>query len=248
MSGVTSGCQLRIVLSTALGLIALCVSGAVAGQSQISPTDRAAITNYQTLLKSAESGTPRRLEAAYEVLLELEPRLTKVLESLTDTQFEQLKRDLPGADVSREEILYVRPIPEYFEKLAAAHGDETDGRFFSALYSTRGIVSPIYMDSVTDYSQCAAFGNGKMVETYRLWTQFQHDFPRRYVASVRGEVQEVSEAFLSTCPCGELSTIQRELEQFLQTFPTSPIRTEVEARLNVIRAGTSGIKPNCHPG
>ena len=111
-----------------------------------------------------------------------------------------------------------------------------------------GIVSPVYKDSVTDYSVCTIFGKGKLVDAYRAWSQFQRDFPDRYVAAVREELEDVSDSFLSTCPCGDIPTVQSELQQFLKEFPTSRLRIRVEERLRAISDGKSGIRANCSPG
>ena len=213
---------------------------------QLSPTQRSFVTNYQALLKSAESGTSARIEAAYNAVDDLDKNLD--IESLSEAEFEQLKRDLPGTDVSRVELRYIKPIPEYFSKLAEKYGDPADRGFFAARMAAHpGIVSPTYKDSVTDYSVCAVFGDGKMVSSYRVWSQFQHDFPNRYVDATRGELEDVSETLLSTCPCGDLASVRRELEQFIKEFPTSPLRIRVEERLRAIADGKSGIRENCRP-
>ena len=86
------------------------------------------------------------------------------------------------------------------------------------------------------------------MNSYRVWSQFQHDFPNRYVAAVQKELEDVSDSLLSTCACGDLSAVQRELEQFLKEFPTSPLRIRVEERLCAIADGKSGIRANCSPG
>ena len=54
-----------------------------------------------------------------------------VLESLSDEEFGRLRRELPGAIINREEVLFVEPDPDYFKRLAAARGDEADRTFWS---------------------------------------------------------------------------------------------------------------------
>ena len=219
----------------------------LAASGQVPPTQRAFVTNYQALLKSAESGISGRIEAAYNAVDDLEKNLD--IDSLSQVEFEQLKRDLPGTDVSRVDLLYIKPIPEYFSKLAEKVGDAADRRFFAARMAAHpGIVLPIYKDSVTEYSACTIFGGKELVNSYRVWSQFQHDFPNRYVAAVQKELEDVSDSFLSTCPCGDLPDVQRELEQFVKEFPTSPLRVRVEERLRAIADGKSGIRAKCSPG
>lgn len=68
-----------------------------------------------------------------------------VLESLSDEEFKQLARDLPGTVINREEVVFVEPDPDYFTKLAAARGDGADRAFFSALKATYPeLVWPVY--------------------------------------------------------------------------------------------------------
>jgi hypothetical protein len=230
-----------------LVLVITTLAIAVAASMQVSPTQRALVTNYQALLKSADAGTAGRIEAAYNAVGALDKNLD--IESLADVEFEQLKRDLPGTDISRVELRYIKPIPEYFSKLAEKHGDPADRQFFAALMAVHpGIVSPIYKDSVTDYSVCAIFGDGKMLNSYRVWSRFQHDFPNRYIDATQEQLEDVSETLLSTCPCGDLGTVRRELDQFLKDFPTSPLRIRVEERLRALSEGKSGIREHCSPG
>ena len=54
-----------------------------------------------------------------------------MLESLSDEEFGRLRRELPGAIINREEVLFVEPDPDYFKRLAAARGDEADRTFWS---------------------------------------------------------------------------------------------------------------------
>jgi hypothetical protein len=173
-----------------------------------------------------------------------------VLESLSDRDFQQLQRDLSGAIVNREEIVFVEPDVDYFVQLAASRGDAADRRFFAAFKMTYPeSVWPAYIEQQTDYSGCTAFGSGKLVEAYRVWSQFQTDFPNRYASAVRNELDGISHELAdSTCACGDLTSIQSELQRFTQMFPRSSIRAKVEERLDALKLGKSDIRVRCISG
>ena len=173
-----------------------------------------------------------------------------VLESLPDEEFQRLRRELPGARLNREEVVFVEPDPDYFTKLAAAHGDGADRAFFSALKATYPeSARPIYLHQQTDYSGCIRFGSMTLIGTYRAWFDFQGRFPARYAAGAKNEADAVIENLTtSTCACGDLASVQNELQRFVQTFPRSAARARVDERLQDLRAGRSDIRPGCQSG
>lgn len=231
---------------------------ATAVLAQMSASDQVIVTVYQATIKSAESRTTAGgIEAAFTALASVREALTlgrgnnpSVLESLSDAEFERLQRELPGALVNREETLFIEPDPDYFMKLAAAHGDQADRRFFAAFKTTYPkSIWPIYVEQQTDYSGCTAFGTGNLVEAYRVWSSFQSAFPNRYVAAARKELSGVSAALTeSTCACEDASSVQRELQRFVQMFPASPLRAKIDERLKALQAGRSDIRVRCISG
>ena len=173
-----------------------------------------------------------------------------VLESLSDQEFTRLERELPGALINREEIVFVAPDPAYFGRLAAARGDAADRGFFGALKATypEG-VWPVYVEQQTDYSGCTRFGSMSLVETYRAWMEFQRKYPARYVAPAKKEAEAVLDALTqSTCACGDMAGVEHEFQQFVRVSPLSPARREVERRLDSARAGRSNIRVKCVSG
>ena len=88
-----------------------------------------------------------------------------------------------------------------------------------------------------------------LVETYRVWSEFQRRFPNRYVTAAKGEADAVlNELTQSTCACGNTAGAEQELEQFLRSFPASPVRARIDQRLQAIRARRSDIRPGCVSG
>jgi hypothetical protein len=236
-----------------------CVLFAAATGFAQSPSHQAAIEAYRKALRTIEAHVPERhdLEAAFEAIAPLQEALVRseagrpsVLESLSDEEFQRLEGDLTGVLVNREEIVFVEPDPDFFVQLAVGHGDAADRTFFHALKATypEGIW-PVYVEQQTDYSGCTRFGSGKLVESYRLWTQFLGRYPTRYVAAAKKELDRVTgELTQSTCACEDTSSVERELRQFVRTFATSPVRAVADRRLRALRTGRSDVRPRCRSG
>ena len=155
-----------------------------------------------------------------------------------------------GAIVNREEVVFIEPDPDYFTKLAAARGDGADRAFFSALKATYPeSVWPLYVEQQTDYGGCTRFGSMTLVETYRTWFAFQRTFRGRYAAGAQKETDAVIEQLTtSTCACGDLASVETELQRFRRQFPTSPARARIDQRLQTLRAGRSEIRTSCVAG
>lgn len=237
--------------------IALVGFGTIRGLAQLSTSDQAAVDAYRSAIRSAESGrSSRGIEAAFSALVSMREALMQVrsgqnvLESLPDEEFQRLGRDLPGAIVNREEVVFVEPDPDYFTKLAAARGDGADRAFFSAFKATYPeSVWPLYVEQQTDYSGCTRFGSMTLVETYRTWFDFQRKFRGRYAAGAQKETDAVIEHLTtSTCACGDLASVERELQRFRRRFPASSARAKVDQRLQALRARRSDIRTSCVAG
>ena len=204
--------------------------------AQLSTSDRAAVERYRSAIKSAESGaSPRALEAAFAAIGPVNQGLTQKLESLSGDEFKRLEQELPGLLVNREEIVFIKPDVEYF---------------FAALKATYPeSVWPAYVEQQTDYAGCTRFGSMSLVETYRVWSEFQRKYPDRYRAAANDEASAVlRELTVSTCACGDAGAIERELDQFLRAFPASAARARVEERLQALRGRRSDIRTSCIAG
>jgi hypothetical protein len=241
----------------AIVTIALIGMGTVAGLAQLKAPDQAAVDTYRSALRSAElAGGIRGIESAFTALTALRSAMLEVrngktvLESLPDEDFRRLQRGLRGALISREETVYVAPDVDYFKTLADARGDGADRAFCSALKTTYpASVWAVYVHQQTDYRGCTRFGSMSLVDTYRVWSDFQRMFPGRYTAGAKKEVDAVIDSLAgSTCACGDTAAVEQELQRFLRDFPTSAIRAKVEQRLEALGAGRSDIRTNCQGG
>lgn len=248
-------------LRAAIGSVTvLATLGASTGGTQTTPAYQSAIDAYRSSLAQLETHAKGRrdLEAAYQAALKIREALLtespdgkgRVLDSLPSDEYKRLQDELPGININREEILYSEPDPDFFVQLAVGHGEEADRLFFAALKATYPeSVWPVYVEQQTDYSGCTRFGSGTLVATYRLWSEFRQRFPGRYPATVQKETTRVTEALTrGTCTCGDSTSVERELRQFARSFPTSPFRQAVDARLRLLHAGQLNIRPRCSSG
>jgi hypothetical protein len=241
----------RPIAALALGLFMV-----ITVSAQPSSPEQMAIEAYRLAIRSAEAGRGTRpIEFAFSALGSMRDALMRVrngrtvLEDLTDVQFTRLQQ-LPGAIVNRDEVLLVEPNPDYFTRLATARGDRADRAFASALKATYPeSVWPVYSEQQTDIGGCTRFGSLDLVKIYRGWSDFQRRFPGRYVARADKEIDAVTERFTqSTCACGDLLAVERELQEFLRAFPLSSAAGTIERRLQALRTGRSNVRPHCTAG
>lgn len=161
-----------------IALVALVASVSLHGLAHMPPQDMATVDSYRAALEAArrlrDPGTLEtaldRLDAVRQAFLRVHDNGATVLETLAEADFARLEHDLPGVLLSRDEVAFVKPDPDYFLARAAEHGDDADRRFFAAYKQTYpGGVWPLYVRQQTDYRGCTAFGGGRLVAAYRLW-------------------------------------------------------------------------------
>jgi hypothetical protein len=224
--------------------------------AQLSPSQREAVDAYRAALAALEARKAgATLEKVFGRALAVHDALlasadNSSLEGLTPDAFAQLQRDLRGLVVNREETLIVQPDADFFLSLAERVGTPADRRFFSAYKRTyANSVWPMYVEQQTDYSGCTRFGEGMLVGAYRLWLDVLRELPGAYNAPAELEWLKVEhELATSTCACGDRSSVERELQQFLDDFPAAPVRSVVAQRLREIKEGRSNIRLQCISG
>ena len=107
---------------------------------------------------------------------------------------------------------------------------------------------PVYLKMVTDVTACTMFGNMDLVNVYRVWSAFRSRYPDRYTDGAKAEWDSVrSKLAEGTCACDDETSVERELDEFVRTFPTSPDRATVQRRLHDLQAGRSNIRFDCRP-
>jgi hypothetical protein len=215
------------------------------------------IDTYRVAIQRAQKSPSRgQLEVAFNAISPLREALVtsrdggdSALESLSEPAFNQLRRELVGVVVNREEVVFVEPDVAFFRKLAA-RGDPADRAFFAALSATYPeSVWPVYIEQQTDYSGCTRFGSGMLVTTYLTWSALRQQYPKRYEEASRGHLDDVKRALAeSTCACGDRASVEQELTEFLRRAEVSELRTEVAARLAAVRSDRAKFRFACTSG
>jgi len=215
-----------------------------------------AVAVYLAAIKAAESGS-RSVESAFAAVVPLRealmhndgPGRETVLEAMTDGDYVRLEHELRGVWINREESAYVKPNVGYFTNLASTRGDQVDQAFFAAMKTTYDDTVPVYLQMVTDITACTSFGTMDLVKVYGVWFAFRSRYPGRYTDGAQEEWERVRyELTEGNCACDDKTSVERELAEFLRTFPTSPDRATVERRLHDLQIGESDVRFKCHPG
>ena len=240
-------------------LIALALAGWLPGVAgaELPHAARTAIDRYRALIASAGSDSSSgNIEEAFAALrgvarILLEDRnAPSLLETMSDADYLHVQQELVGAFIFREESVFVLPDPDFFVDLAAAHGDDADRAFFGAYKATYPPGCwPVYDEQQTDYSGCTRFGSMALVDTYGSWADFRRRYPGRYASDAGQELEDVLEELTrSTCACGDLADVERELRAFVQRFPGSADRPAVQERLDAVLDGRVKIREHCASG
>ena len=218
---------------------------------------REAINTYLMAVQAAQKApSSGQLEVAFNAISPLRDVLVldrdgngRLLESLPERQFTELRRELVGLLVNREEVVFVEPDVLFFRRLAR-RGDRADRAFFAALSSTYPeSVWPVYVEQQTDYSGCTRFGSGTLVSTYLTWAAFRRQHPNRYETGSRSHLDEIVRTFTeSTCACGDRASVEQELTEFLRRADASDVRSRVAARLAAIRGDRANVRFRCTSG
>jgi hypothetical protein len=213
---------------------------------------------YVSILKRLQLGQANgSVEATFDAAIALGDTMlqekddtTTLLESLSDAEFVALGKTLPGILLQREEVLIVEPDPTFFLALAKKYGGRTDVEFFRNYLATLpGGVWPSWDEQQTDYSGCTAFGRGELVKRYAGWLAFRSKYPHAYSEQVADELTDIeSEVGDTTCACGSKDEVLHELQEFADTFPTSPVIRKVLKRIHELKESTSPIRFNCISG
>lgn len=253
-AGILNGDMLRTRLVAAAVLLGWCV--VVPSAQRVDPARRA-IDTYRVAIQRAQKAPERgQLEAAFNAIEPLRQALVigrdgsnSALEALSEPEFSQLRGELIGLVVNREEAVFVEPDVAFFQALAA-RGEPADRAFFSALSATfPESVWPVYVEQQTDYSGCTRFGSGTLVATYLTWSVFRQQYPKRYEDASGTHLDDVKRALTeSTCACGDRASVEKELTEFLRRAKVSELRTEVAARLAAVRSARAKFRFACTSG
>ncbi|MDP9140120.1 MAG: hypothetical protein M3O62_04915 [Pseudomonadota bacterium] len=155
-------------------------------------------------------------------------------ETLSDTDYAKLRKQLRGVHLSRGHDVYAQPDGQFLSKLAQAHGRAEDRAFF-ALYEKLWTAEmlPQYLNLGTGQAPCVRFGDDIVGPLYSEWSQYASAHPQAYTAFAMQTLRDLEEVVeLGTCACGAVDSVKRELSAFIDQFPKSAAQPKVQLRLD----------------
>jgi hypothetical protein len=212
-----------------------------------------AVANYAAALDALlKAGGKDSIEPVFEAGMQAAPSLQAVLPDLSESQFQQVQRQMQGFVVARHETIFVRPSVEYFKSLARKIGSKADRAFFEVYERTEPDANgafPAYIQQQTDESGCTRFDGKLLTDLYRGWLTFRTAYPDDYAPEAQGEIDSIETELRSgICSCENAKKTAAGLQTFVDAFPDLPITPKIKNRIVQIRSGKSSFRFNCHAG
>lgn len=184
-----------------------------------------------------------------DLLLRADSRGTTLIETLSTSEYEALRKEFAGFVVGRDEVVFANPDPGYFVRLAGEFGDDADRAFFDAYRRTRPTgVWPVWVEQQTDEAGCTKFGGGDLVGAYRLWSDYRQKY-KKYRPEAEAFLTAVEdEASGATCACDDAGSVLKALEAFDRAFPQTAVGDVVRRRIRELRENRSPIRFGCAAG
>jgi hypothetical protein len=199
-------------------------------------------------LRTARGKSP--IEPVFEAGMQASPELQAILPDLSESQYQQVQRQMQGFIVVRGETILVRPSVDYFKSLARKQGTKADRAFFDIYQRTEPDGNgpfPAYIKQQTDESGCTRFDGKLMVDLYRGWLTFRTTYPDDYADEAQGEIDSLeTELLTGICSCENAGKTAEGLQAFIVAFPDLPITPKIRNRIIQIRSGKSSFRFNCH--
>jgi hypothetical protein len=212
------------------------------------PASVAAYASALTDLHNSRGKSP--IEPVFEGGMQASPQIQAVLPDLSESQYQQVQRQMQGFIVVREAVIVVRPSVDYFKGLARKQGTKADRAFFEIYSRTEPDGNgpfPAYIQQQTDESGCTRFDGKLMVDLYRGWMTFRTTYPDDYASESQGEIDSLETELLSgICTCENAEKTAAGLQAFVKAFPDLPITPKIKTRIARIRSGKSSFRFNCH--
>ena len=201
-------------------------------------------------LKTSRGKSP--IEPVFEAGMQVSPQIQAILPDLSESQYQQVQREMQGFIVVREAIIVVRPSVDYFSTLARKQGTKADRAFFDIYSRTEPDGNgpfPAYIQQQTEESGCTRFDGKLMVDLYRGWMTFRTTYPDAYASEAQGEIDSLeTELLTGICTCDDAGKTAAGLQAFVKAFPDLPITPKIKTRIARIHSGKSSMRFNCHAG
>ena len=212
-----------------------------------------AVADYAAALDQVRTARGKRpIEPVFEAGMQLSPQVQAVLPDLSESQYQQVQRQMQGFIVVREAVIVVRPSVDYFKALARKQGTKADRAFFDIYSRTEPDGNgpfPAYIQQQTGETGCTRFDGKLMIDLYRGWMTFRTTYPDAYASEAQGEIDSLESELLSgICTCDNADKTAAGLQAFVKAFPDLPITPKIKTRIARIHSGKSSFRFNCHAG
>lgn len=199
----------------------------------------ASVSQYLAQLVPLEKPGPKRsLAPVYQAALAAQTDLMAFsndlawIETLSDADFTALQARMKGFVLSRGLDIYANPDPGFFLALAQRRGEPADLAFFSLVAKTTGEDHMAAYMKYQGRGLCIRYGENIIAPYYSAWRDYQKKFPGHYAHEVSQALADVEDSVgLGTCACGDIETVRKELNGFVQQFPSTPIKEKIGDRL-----------------
>jgi hypothetical protein len=236
----------RWQLAIAIAIACFALRAAAAGV-EIPPS----VADYASALdevRTARGKSP--IEPVFEAGMQASPQVQAVLPDLSESQYQQVQRQMQGFIVVREAVIVVRPSVDYFKALARKQGTKADRAFFDIYSRTEPDGNgpfPAYIQQQTGETGCTRFDGKLMIDLYRGWMTFRTTYPDAYASEAQGEIDSLEAELLSgICTCDNAEKTAGGLQAFVKAFPDLPITPKIKTRIARIHSGKSSFRFNCH--
>jgi hypothetical protein len=238
----------RALIAVAMVVSCFAIQASAAGV-EIPPS----VNAYASALTDLHNARGKRpIEPVFEAGMQASPQVQAILPDLSESQYQQVQRQMQGFIVVREAVIVVRPSVDYFKVLARKQGTKADRAFFDIYARTEPDGNgpfPAYIQQQTDESGCTRFDGKLMVDLYRGWMTFRTTYPDDYASEAQGEIDSLETELLSgICTCENAEKTAAGLQAFVKAFPDLPITPKIKTRIAKIHSGKSSFRFNCHAG
>ncbi len=238
----------RALLAAAIAILFVVTQVSAAGVEI--PPEVADYASAMGDLQTSRGKSP--IEPVFEAGMQVSPQVQAILPDLSESQYQQVQRQMQGFIVVRQEPTIVRPSVDYFRTLARKQGTKADRDFFAIYSRTEPDGNgpfPAYIQQQTDESGCTRFDGKLMVDLYKGWMTFRTMYPDAYASEAQGEIDSLeTELLTGICSCDNSGKTAEGLQAFIVAFPDSPITPKIRNRIAQIRSGKSSFRFNCHAG
>ena len=165
-----------------------------------------AVADYASALNDLRTSRGKgSIEPVFEAGMQVSPQVQAILPDLSESQYQQVQRQMQGFIVVREALIVVRPSVDYFKNLARKQGTKADRAFFDIYSRTEPDGNgpfPAYIQQQTGESGCTRFDGKLLVDLYRGWLTFRTTYPDDYASEAQGEIDSLESELLSgICTC-----------------------------------------------